>query len=193
MLMTARKDEYLAYIVAKAERDGPFHAEIVPSEVPQWYALQTAPGHEHVAAAHLAGRRFGVFVPAYQEPRQGDCRANKTEPIRRILFPRHIFVFVWDVLKHWRRIHACPGVVRVLTIDERPVVVPDAAINQMHMIELKGLAIFEKPKRRRGRRHWVTQEDNSVVTISSYSALDGVERLDDAGRVGILHKALGLI
>jgi hypothetical protein len=193
MLMTARKDEYLTYIAAKAERDGPFHAEIVPTETPQWYALQTAPGHEHVAAAHLAGRRFGVFVPAYQEPRQGDCGANQTGPVRRILFPRHIFLFVWDVLRHWRRIHACPGVVRVLTIDERPVVVPDAAINQMHMIELKGMSVFDKPKRRRGKRYYRVDGDESVVTISSYSALDGVEKLDDAARVGMLHKALGLI
>jgi transcription antitermination factor NusG len=167
------------YIDARAARDGPYCAEIVPGIRPSWYALQTAPGHENVAAAHLAGRRFGVFVPTFLEP---------VSTKRRVLFPRHIFVFVWDVLKHWRRIHACPGVVGVLTIDERPIVVSDAAIERMHMIELKGLSMFDKPKRRRGRRY----EPESVVTISCYSALEGIEGLDDKARVCLLRKALGL-
>ena len=44
----------------------------------------------------------------------------------KLMFPGLVFVFVWDVLAHWRRIMACPGVQSIMVDgNEKPVIVPD--------------------------------------------------------------------
>src|SRR5262249_2510085 len=132
----------------RVRRDGPYRAEIVPERTPLWHVLMTAPTEENLAAAHLIGRGFGVYVPTFERVWMG--RGGKRT--RQLpLFPGHVFLFVWNVERHWRRIRACPGVHRILTIEERPVVVEDAAINRMQAIEFSGIEVM-KPRRRRRRR-----------------------------------------
>lgn len=193
--MLAINHQDKAYVDASnlaSERAGPFFAEIVPGCDPSWHAINTAPMEESIAAAHLVGRRFGVYVPTFE---QVSIVRGKRIAKRRPLFPGHIFLFVWDIHRHLRRIRSCPGVVRVLTVDERPVVVEDEAIDRMQAIEFNGIDV-ELPKRRRKRKHRQFDVESAApneIVIRTRSFWTGVEALDDEGRVGVLHKALGLV
>lgn len=187
--------EITATIEAKR---GPFMAEILPECTARWHVITTAPAAENTAAKHLVGRGFGIYRPTFNRPR---ASRGKLWDVQISLFPGHIFLFVWDALRHWRRIRACPGVTGILTVDERPVVVDDSAIYRMQVIESN--AIISKmvgapiPKRQRWRKNkWSDQvereDDTFVPTVSIRSYWDGIEKLDDEGRISVLHKALGL-
>jgi hypothetical protein len=184
-LEIARRAEETAQRVD--EQRGPLNAEIIDSKVPLWHVLRTEPGAERIAAAHLSGRRFGVYVPEFEKP----IPASSVRPARvelRRLFPGYLFIFVWDVLAHRGRIYACPGVMRLLYDGERPAVVPDPMIERMQAIEFGMIKIGKRPRGRRRHR----PADDEIVRVRCYAAVDAIYGLDDAGRVSALHKALGL-
>lgn len=173
------------------ERQGPFAAEIVPGCKPNWYAVLIAPSHELITAAHLAARRFGVYVPQFDEKEfvRGHARVRRAN-----LLPGYDFVFVWDIERHWGRIRACPGVTGLLrTVDGDPAVVPDDFIDRMQVIECASFASLMKPKR--GRPGWRRRrqcDEADVVTISTRSYLDGIETLAASERISLFRQALGL-
>jgi transcription antitermination factor NusG len=183
----------LEIIAAIEEREGKYAAEIVPDVVPQWHVVETLPGQEYRALQHLARRCIGVFMPKFDR----DC-SRKVNGVdlcagRRLMFPGLLFVFVWDVETHWRRIKACPGVRSVLVDGAGcPVVVPDSEIDHIQALQY-GLNPQPKTKRRRYRAGR-GQADDEVehVRISTYAALHGIERLADGERISALHRALGL-
>lgn len=182
-------------------RNGPFAAELVP-ESPCWHLLKTAPSREATAAAHLIGRRFGTYLPTFGRddvlPISGAVRAGKP------LFPGYLFIFVWSVELHWRRILGCPGVAQIVTVDERPVIVPDKVIDEIQVLEVlngnrDALTVTVDDVCRAGRRGWRKRRRDvkppkpepvrDLVTISTRSAFTD---LDDDGRISALHAALGL-
>lgn len=189
MLMPLTDDEAIAAINARRDRDGPYRAELRPGTSPQWHLVKCAPGDENKVSAHFAGRGIGGYLPEFEVSYQ---RKGATLRARRLLFPGYIFVFVWDVKVHWRRIMACPGVVRIECVDEHPVVVPDDMIRRMQVIEaLNGATLESLLKRGRGKRGRFDGTPKTV-TISTKSYMDGITRLDAQGRIGRLHTALGL-
>lgn len=104
-------------------KSGPFAAEFVPDVTPLWHLVETFPGDERKAQAFLARRRFGVFLPVFSRATLKELIVAGFDP-HPLIFPRHLFVLVWDVLRHWRRIVNCPGVARILCDEhERPIVV----------------------------------------------------------------------
>lgn len=171
-------------------KSGPYSAEIVPDMDPHWHAITHAPSASERAAKFLVDRNFGIYVPTFEQT--WVTRGRKIT--RRLpLFPGHIFVFVWDVLRHWRRIKSCPGVVGILTVDQRPVIIPDKAIDRMQGIEFNGIQV-ERPKRRRRKKNRPIEDenDNDIMSISTKSYWSKIAELDDQDRIGVLHKALGL-
>lgn len=187
--------EITAIIEAKR---GPFTAELVPDCIAHWHVITTAPAAEAVAAKHLVDRGFGVYIPTFNRTR---IVRGRLRDMHLSLFPGHIFLFVWDVLRHWRRIRACPGVRGIMTTDEHPVVVDDSAIYQMQTIEfngiVSGMSVPAAPKGRRRRRnkwseHLEHEDGNFAPTISTKSYWAGIGKLDDDERISVLHKALGL-
>jgi transcription antitermination factor NusG len=176
-------------------KHGPYRSEIVPGFPARWHVLTTMPGLESNAVAHLVDRGFGIYVPTFE--RTWVSRSRQITK-RLPLFPGHIFLFVWDVLHHWRRIHACPGVYQVLAISERPVVVGDDAIYRMQAIEFSGISlpVEKKAKKRRWRKSagekQTSDSGSEIVTISTKSYWDQVTELDDDGRIDVLHRELGL-
>lgn len=179
--------------IIEAKR-GPYMAELVPECSARWHVITTAPMSETTAAKHLVDRGFGVYIPTFNRTRmvRGQLR-----DLNISLFPGHIFLFVWDILRHWRRIRACPGVVSIMTTDERPVVVDDVIIDQMQAIEFNNIVLLPaKAKRRRRRREEGPapddMPDNKFVSITTKSYWTGIEKLDNNGRNSVLYKALGL-
>jgi transcription antitermination factor NusG len=176
------------------ERQGPFHAEIVEGCEPSWHVLKVAPTHDNIAAGHLVARRFGVFVPTFLEEKseRGTVRRR-----RMLLLPGYVFLFVWNLKRHMRRVLSCPGVSGILLAGAEPAIVPDKMIDalQAREFEKEGYRFKAVRKRRRNRgRAAEASDDNGklVISITAYSALDGIEQLGEAQRLDAFHKAMGL-
>ncbi len=173
------------------ERQGPYHAEIVDGCEPLWHVLIVEPASERITAAHLVGRRFGVYLPEFDK--KVVQPSGRVRLVRRRLFPGYLFLFVWDVMRHMRRIRACPGAIHLLFDGSHPAVVPDKLIDRMQAIEAGMINLkADRPRRRRRKLANADETDNEIVSVRCYSALDGVEHLDDGGRISALHRALGL-
>ncbi|WP_158255419.1 transcription termination/antitermination protein NusG [Rhodopseudomonas palustris] len=208
-------------IVDHAGRNG-YLAEIVPGARGAWYAVETVPGEDRIAAAWLCARRFGVYLPELKFVE--DRRGRKVDVVR-LMFPGYVFVFVWDIDAHFTRILACPGVRGVVmtqrapAVDDRvsfrlrgglePVKVPDAAIDQIRTVEnflrpvaLAGAADAAQAtrKKRPRRKHYAGEQPEEVVVEAP--AIFGsrvwsefsraMMALDDVGRNRALRELLGL-
>lgn len=172
------------------EKTGPYSAEIVPDASPLWHIATTFAAAESDALRFLSERGFGCYVPYFETY---SIRRGRKIVHQRSLFPGHIFLFVWDVKRHWRRIMACPGVARILTVDERPVVVPFDAIYRMQAIEFSGIeALRPKPRRRRKKHLRAESDQDEIISISTKSYWREMVTLDDDGRNRLLHRALGV-
>ena len=151
-------------IAAEFDRKiGPFKAEIVPDATPAWHILRTAPGQEDKAARFLEARAFGVFLPRFVKGARLVLPREIVDLSDKLLFPGKLFVFVWDVLAHWRRITACPGVQSIMCDgSERPVVVPDMQMNRIQILQFE-LAV---PRRKRRKRYRSAEDRLTISTIS---------------------------
>lgn len=187
----------------RAEKDGPYAAQIVPGQEPQWCIVTTQPGEDGVAAGHLAGRGFGVYQP---QIRSVEIRRGRKVDVVRNMFPGYLFVFVWGLSQHTRRILGCTGVRDFLrTTGGKPVVVPDELVdhvraqeNRQNPITLPVEAIAKRARRkkraktREEQQRLVPVEDNEIVSVSAWSAMRDISELDQDGRISALHVALRL-
>lgn len=165
------------------------NAEISPSLTPQWYILQTEPQREGKAAEYLCERRFGVYLPYYGE--RTTTRFGK--PHYRVvpMFPGYLFVFVWDVVAHIRKILDCPGVSSIVYFAGKPFVVPDIEINRIQTGEFL-LELAQEPKPRRRRKRNREHHDDHLEPGEIKIWTKGTEPLDGDTRNLVLRKALGL-
>jgi hypothetical protein len=155
-------------------RDGLYRAEIVPACRPQWHLLNIAPGKEDIAIGHLVKRGFGIFLPQFMRGavlelpiyRNGRlCGHEKIDMSEKLIVPGRLFVFVWDILHHWRRIKACTGVQRImLTGKGDPVVISEAEINRLQILQF---SLF--PTSKRCRKRYKPGEENGSIRIKTRS------------------------
>lgn len=159
-------------------RDGKFRADIRPGIEPRWHLVATVPNKEAKAARFLADRGFGVFMPRFDSPallrvRHPNGRSETIDMSGKLVFPGRIFLFVWDVLHHWRQVKACPGVLNIVVDDrERPVTISDSDMDWIQAVQY-GLAPHKR-KRYKGK----TGNTCEFVKVStaSFMELDGPER-----------------
>ena len=170
---TAEIERHALAVAAENERKiGPFRAEIVPDATPAWYIVRTAPGQEDKAARFLEARAIGVFLPRFVKGARMMLRTSSVIDLSdQLVFPGKVFVFVWDVLAHWRRITACPGVSGIMCDGaERPVVVPDAQMNRIQILQFE-LAITRTRRRRKRyaiiRRPHLSLFDGLALALSA--------------------------
>lgn len=176
----ARIEAQEAYIAKR----GPLDAEIIAGLTPRWHILQTAPCHEASAAEYLSERKFGVYLPYYGV--RTHTRFGKQHYAVHPMFPGYLFVFVWDVNKHARRILECPGVSAIVYFAGEPFIVPDVEINRIQTGEfLLEYADDIKKRRRRKRNREFSPTEINVWT-------KGLEPIDGDTRNLVLRKALGL-
>jgi len=181
----------------------PLMAEVIRGLRPEWYVLQIVPTQERVAAAHLAGRRFGIFLPELEEQRIVRGRRRR---LLLPMFPGYVFVFAWLGARNYYRIKSCPGVWDFLCVEQRPAVISDDALNTIRGIENKqrplvvsqeDIGMFKKARRGWQRQSRVTEQhiyDNEIVAVHTWSALcDGLESgIDSDKRTQLLLNALGV-
>ena len=177
----------------RAEKIGPLNAELVANAESGWYVVSTHPAHELIAAAHLSSRRFGVYVPTLEDVVFGPKGKRR---LSRRMFPGYVFVFVWGIAQHVARIHACPGVARVLMLgDEHPAPIGQDFIDDAQAAEARSIALAEGLywRGKKERKRWRNRADPENLLISSPKCyLSNIESLDGEARVGLLQKALGL-
>ena len=185
-------------------KQGGFNAEIVQGAAAKWYVLTTAANQERLAAAHLIGRRFGVYLP---ETEERTVHRGRVRDVRRLLFRGYLFLFVWDIERHLRRIRACPGVMGILCREGHPAVLPDAAIDEIREYENSERPIAmpvevvagSKKKKKRWRRSRkpadaVAATDNTIVDVRPWGFRfdEALVSPDEETRISALHKALGM-
>lgn len=164
----------------------PLVAEIYSGVTPRWHVIETHPSREKTAAAHLVARRFGVFVPEKEET---IVRRGRKVDQTTLLFRGYVFVFVWDIMEHMRRIMAVPGVMRPIYLEDafgrrKPAVLTDEQVDQIRAVEnterpLKAIMVDElaKPKGRMNHRQKMlyklaremAKSDNEIVGCHAWS------------------------
>lgn len=174
-------------------------AEIDPGQSAAWYVVVTGPGQEKTAAGHLAGRRFGVYVPEIEETVIKRCiKRTITTP----LFRGYVFTFVWGINRHWGRIAACPGVSDLLrhANGDAPSL-PDQIIDQIRTIEnayrplkmtVESVSMKKRYRKTRNNIKEVDIHENEIVGVCAYSPFNRIGELDAESRNGVLRRALGL-
>ncbi|MGJ5000558.1 transcription termination/antitermination NusG family protein [Bradyrhizobium sp. HKCCYLRH2060] len=186
----------------------PRMAEIPAGVSASWHVLETHPNQEQIAAGHLIGRRFGIYVP---ETEHDIIRRGRKLHVTRPMFPGYVFVFVWDIGRHWNRIRSIPGVAHIMTMTTedgftRPLVMPDGLIDYIRTVEnserpLIAMADIVGGKRRRnekrkGRKHQAETPDimvGDVLTWRCWDAFrDGLMSIDSEQRNQTLLAALSL-
>lgn len=179
----------------------PFRAEIVPNCRPEWHVIVTHPNGEGVAAGHLIGRGFGIYLPEFD--RRRIVRATlRWQHLR--MFPGYLLLFVWDIAMHWRRIEGCTGVQSVLQNGGVPIIVPDRIIDEIQQMEFRlllngpnspveAIPRYKKKGRKMVRDHEAeAKEVAGLATISPKSYWAELPDLDDSGRTQLFNRALGL-
>src|SRR5579864_7891150 len=84
-----------------------------------WYALYTCPRHEKCVAEQIEKRRFSCFLPLYRSVRRWKDRRKELE---LALFPGYVFVRM--ALENRLQVLQLPGVVRLVSFNGQPAVVP---------------------------------------------------------------------
>jgi hypothetical protein len=162
-------------IAAELDRTaGPYYAEVLPDVTPRWHIVRTTPGAENKATFFLSHRGIGVFLPKFIK---GSRMMQSHQPVDvsdTLIFPGKVFVYIWDVLAHWRRITACPGVQSIMvTGSEKPVVVPDQEMRRIQYLED---VLAHRSRRRRRKRYGSSADDLITISCRDYLHVDGWNR-----------------
>jgi transcription antitermination factor NusG len=193
MMAIARRAQVRANAATASPR-----IEACAGDAAHWYIITTVPGQQGIAAGHLIGRGFGIYLPEIdrREIVRGRVRNHRVP-----MFPGYLFLFTWALARNWGRIRACTGVSRILgdgaAGEAAPRIVPDALIDEIVRTEWNewlrsGLfkPAWSSRKGRKARKQRASAEGVTITTRSYFGA--GLAGLDAAGRISLLHRALGL-
>lgn len=157
--------------------------DLHPNAVFSWYALQVVGGQENSAAAHLAGRRFGVYLPV--EVATEIVRGRKVTR-RNPMFPGYVLVATPDIDRHWNRIVSTPGAIDILGDGQESRKITESEMARIHLIENTELAenvadlepaySGRKRRRRRSRRARIGKAIDRQRQISILAKELGLEQ-----------------
>ena len=100
-----------------------------------WLVLMTHVGKENYAREHLARQAFDVYLPQVLKQIR---HARKTQTVLRPLFPNYLFVQVAADKIRLRALRSTFGVRKLVTVGERPAVLPSVFIDQLRAREIDG-------------------------------------------------------
>jgi transcription antitermination factor NusG len=183
------------------DRQGDLDAEIVEGVKPKWHVIEAFPGQEFKVRDTLAERRFGVFFPTYRVWEKN--RYGVTVMKVRRLISQYLFVFVWDIDRHWTRITGVDGVSRILKDGNEAAIIKDEVIAHLRVLEVYVEEKIEfanknkKPKRRKKKHAHNGDDDTVKIYPARWVKLDGewvleADALDAENRRAVFHKAIGL-
>lgn len=91
-----------------------------------WYALYTVVRHERKVADQITCQGISCFLPLYRSVRRWKDRRKE---LAMVLFPGYVFVRM--ALQHRLRVLQLPGVVRLVTFNGEPAVLPEQEIENL--------------------------------------------------------------
>jgi transcription antitermination factor NusG len=91
-----------------------------------WFAAYTASRHEKKVAEHLAQRSVDAFLPLYEAVRRWN---NMRARVQLPLFPGYVFVRI--ALRDRLQVLQLPSVVRLVSFNGQPAVLPDAQMETL--------------------------------------------------------------
>lgn len=112
-----------------------------------WYALYTCARHEKRVAEQIQRRSFCCFLPMYRSVRRWKDRRKELE---LALFPGYVFVRM--ALEKKLQILQVPGVVRLVSFNGEPAVVPTHEIENLQHRLSNSCKVEPHPYLRTGRR-----------------------------------------
>ena len=125
---------------------------VVPNAAPAWYAAYTHPRHEKKVAEQLEQRRIENFLPVYHSVRQWKDRRKELD---LVLFPGYVFVCL--PLSDRLRVLNLPGVVRFVTFNGQPAILPGDDLVALRNALVQGLRAENHPYLNVGRKVKVVQ------------------------------------
>lgn len=112
-----------------------------------WYALSTCSRHEKRVAEQIEQKSIPCFLPLYRSVRRWKDRRKE---LKLALFPGYVFVRM--ALQDKLRVLQLPGVVRFVSFNGHPAVLPDAEIEALQARLSTDLRVEPHPYLRTGRR-----------------------------------------
>jgi transcription antitermination factor NusG len=112
-----------------------------------WYALYTCPRHEKCVAQQIEQRSISCFLPLYRSVRRWKDRRKEIE---LALFPGYVFVRL--ALEDKFRVLQLPSVVRLVSFNGQPAVLPEVEIEQLRQRLSQGGSVEPHPYLSVGRR-----------------------------------------
>jgi transcription antitermination factor NusG len=112
-----------------------------------WYAVYTCARHEKSVARQLEERKIACFLPLYKSWRRW---ADRRKEVDLALFPSYVFVRI--DLRERLRVLQLPGVVRLVSFNGSPAVLPESEIEGLRSGLEHGIYAQPHPYLRTGRR-----------------------------------------
>ncbi|HLZ41951.1 MAG TPA: UpxY family transcription antiterminator [Candidatus Sulfotelmatobacter sp.] len=112
-----------------------------------WYALYTCARHEKRVAEQIERRSFSCFLPMYRSVRRWKDRRKELE---LALFPGYVFVQM--PLENKLQVLQVPGVVRLVSFNGKPAVLPRHEIETLQSRLSDTSKVEPHPYLRAGRR-----------------------------------------
>lgn len=112
-----------------------------------WYALTTCSRHEKRVAEQIERRSVQCFLPLYRSVRRWKDRRKE---LSLALFPGYVFVRM--ELQDKLKILQLPGVVRLVSFNGKPAMLPDAEIEALQARLSNDIRVEPHPYLRTGRR-----------------------------------------
>ena len=176
---TAEIERHALEVAAEYERKiGPFRAEIVPDATPAWYIVRTAPGQEDKAARFLEARAIGVFLPRFVEGRPDGAAQRADRPERPAGISRQgvrVRVGCAGALAPHHRVPRCERA-SCATAHERPIVVPDAQMNRIQILQYELAIARREAAKALPRRQTIASRYRrpATGTLTASGGADGV-------------------
>jgi transcription antitermination factor NusG len=113
----------------------------------QWHAVCVFPRHEKAVARQLQHRGLSFFLPTYRSVRRWKDRRKELD---LALFPGYVFVNVCAISRS--SVLRAPGVVRFVTFQGHPAVMPPSEIQALEMSMAGGCRPRPHPYLQEGKR-----------------------------------------
>jgi transcription antitermination factor NusG len=118
-----------------------------PLPVGHWYAVSVRPRHEKMVTRHLEHQGLNYFLPVYRSLRRWKDRRKELDVA---LFPGYVFVNL--NLRDRLGVLRAPGILRFVTFQGQPAVVPDSEIRALESSMSAGLQPQPHPYLRQGTK-----------------------------------------
>jgi transcription antitermination factor NusG len=99
---------------------------VINIDRPRWYAAYTLPRHEKIVADRLGDQQVEAYLPLYPVVR---CWNQRRIKVDLPLFPGYVFIKM--LLADRRRVLSRPGIIRLVSFNGYPAVLPDEEIERL--------------------------------------------------------------